>query len=364
VRGCDGRGAGLPFEAVRRVGFVAGVLLVMLVAAAVAIASVGHRRAGRVVPSSPFVAQGSIDADGNPEPTVFSFPDGTQNDMHWSLCPASNPSVCQPIRSTDGTARPGPEPAGTVFKLTATYQGRTYTSSETWRGVVHALAPPTLGGRARFDATVKVRAGTWAGGFGIEQDQLGIEACRTAHGRSCVMLGGEQLSCTPRGGCGSEGGPVGVGQTPDHVRIGNWYTGWYLFGLDARLDNTLSLLVGFEQQAIPPWPLYPTVVRSRPYGPVVGPPAPRVRILPRAQKRGRRVFFATVHCAVRCHASLSVLRAKPIVGKQDGWSAHQTVIGTKRIGVTGVLPTGRLYVTVQVGDGPYITGRTRLSSTR
>lgn len=115
------------------------------------------------------------------------------------------------------------------------------------------------------------------------------------------MLSGEEIQCSPRG-CGSLGGVVGPIKRPNRARIGNWYTGWYLFALDAHLANNTSGLVGYSSPAaIPPSPTNATVIRSEPYGPVTGPPAPRVRLLPDAQVHGNQVAVASVRCAVSCH---------------------------------------------------------------
>jgi len=336
----------------------AGVAAVAIATPAVAAAD--SSAVSPVASSDPFQAQGSLTASGSPEPTVFTFPDGTQGDMHWSMCTRPDTGACVAIPSNDGTANPGPEPAGTVFKLTATYQGQTYSSSLTWHGAIGVAIRPTIHGRARYDATVTSSAARWNGGWGTEFDQLGIEACRTVRGTGCVMLSGDQLQCSPSG-CGSLGGVPFI--RPNRARIGNWYTGWYLFALDAHRGNDFSELVGYSSPAaIPPWPLNATVARSKPYGPVTGPPNPRVRFLPDAQAHGNHVIIASVRCAVSCHVWITASRIGKhfTSGERVAWSANKTITGSAMIGVWGSIPPGPLAVTINVGDGPYLHGHSLL----
>jgi hypothetical protein len=195
-----------------------------------------------------------------------------------------------------------------MFNLTAIYHGRRYTSSLAWGGAIGVAAPPVLSGDARYGAVVTGGAARWTGGWGTEVDQLGIEACRTVRGTGCVMLSGEELDCSPTG-CGSLGGVAGSSERPNRARIGNWYTGWYLFALDAILGNTLSGAVGYSSPAaLAPWPTNPTVIRSEPSRPVTGPPPPRVRFLPDAQAHGNHVVVASARCTVSCHVWITVRR--------------------------------------------------------
>lgn len=342
------------------------LLAVLAPALAVAAAALGETAGGTVSQAAAttlFQAEGSFDALGNPEPTVDSYPDGAAGAIHWSLCAPPGTGACDPIPSTDGTAYPGPQPAGTVFKVAATYKGQTYSSSETWRGRVRAVTLSVLHGSARFGATVTGSAAVWAGGWGTETDQLGIEACRSSGGTGCVMLSGEELQC-PRGGtCGSLGGVVGPVERPNRARVGNWYTGWYLFALDAHLANTLSGAVGYASPAaIPPWPANATVIRSKPFGPVPGPPAPHVRFFPDAQVRGNHVVVASARCAVSCHVwiTVSLTRKHFISGERVAWSANTVIKHSATIGVWGSIPRGRVAVTINVGNGPYLHGRSLL----
>jgi hypothetical protein len=264
---------------------------------------------------------------------------------------------CRPIPSTDGTAHPGPQPAGTVFKLAATYKGKIYRSSLTWNGTVHAVTRPVLDGSARYGAVVTATPAGWAGGWATDADQIGIEACRHPDATGCVMLSGDELECSADG-CGSRGGPDGPAQRPGRARVGNWYTGWYLFALDARLGNTISLLVGYPSpQAVPPWPKNATVARSDPVGPITGPPAPRIRFLSRARVHGRHVVVAAARCAVPCHVSTTVYRTKLVANQTTGWYGRQEVTGTASIDVTGKIPPGRHTVEIDINGAPSLRSR-------
>jgi hypothetical protein len=311
-----------------------------------------------------FQTAGLLDASANPEPAVYAYTGGA-GPIDWSMC-APGASKCKPLPVTNGMADPGAQPAGTVFKLTATSGSKTYSRSFRWRGALRVERAPTLTGTARVGATVHVGAALWAGGWGTEHDDLGIEACRTARGTHCVMLTGAALACSAAG-CGELGGVVREPTAPTYARVGNWYTGWYLFALDAHFGNPTSLIIGYSSPAaIKPWPKNATIARSAPYGPVTGPPAPKVDFLSTGRRQGRHVFVATVHCAVSCSIEVSVTVKHPGADGQSTWTAHEVITGTRTIGVSdtlplgqvsGTLPSGRVTVTVQVGNGPYVTGR-------
>jgi hypothetical protein len=361
ARPSDARRGGKVGMVVRvRTLVITGVATVAM--AAVAVAATHGASASHVPLSTPFRAQGLLTPSGNPEPAVGYYPDGAAGVMHWSMCAPPGTGTCEVIRSNQGLADPGPEPAGTVFKVTATYQGHAYASSIIWHGAVRAATRPILSGRTRYGATVTGAAARWTGGWGTEVDQLGIEACRTVRATGCVMLSGNELQCSPRG-CGVLGGVTGPLDRPNRARIGNWYTGWYLFALDAHTANGLSGLVGYSSPAaISPWPTNATVIRSKPYGPVTGPPPPRVRILPDVQVRGNHVVVASVQCAVSCHAWVMVSRIGKHFGSGErvGWSANKVIEGSAMLGVWGSIPPGHVAVTVNVGDGPYLNGHSLL----
>lgn len=79
--------------------------------------------------SIPFQAHGSRDASGNPEPTVDNYPGGGGASFNGRC--VRHPVQARARRSHRRAAprATGPEPAGTVFTVTAPYQGKTYSSS-------------------------------------------------------------------------------------------------------------------------------------------------------------------------------------------------------------------------------------------
>ena len=334
-----------------------------VVAAFVCAASVtacGTTHAPTPKPAEPPLAQqvqtaGFLDAAGNPEPAVYAYA-GDVGSIKWSMCAPGAAGRCTALATVRGIADPGPRPTGTVFKLTSTEGRQTYTTSLRWHGRLQLVRPPEVSGTPRVGATVRVSAGHWTGGWGTEREDLGIEACRTSHARGCVMLAGAALTCS-HAGCGELGGVVGSKGTSNSARVGLWYAGWYLFALDARFGNPTSLIIGYASAAaIKPWPSNATIARSRPYGPVAGPPRPRVVILPRARVHGIHIVVAIVHCAVSCRAATSVQTRHANRQNRIEWMTDERVNGTKPIGVSGTLPAGRASVTIQIGNGPYVRG--------
>jgi hypothetical protein len=55
------------------------------------------------------------------------------------------------------------------------------------------------------------------------------------------------------------------------------------------------------------------------------------------------------------------MRAHPIDGQRDGGSSDAVIASSALIGVAGPLPKARVDVTISVGDGPSITGHTRVT---
>jgi hypothetical protein len=282
--------------------------------------------------------------------------------MHWSMCTPVAMGVCTPIPSKNGTADPGPQPAGTVFKLTAIYQGRTYARSLAWSGAIAVAALPTLSGRARYGAVVTGGAALWTGGWGTEVDQprhRGLPECPR-----------NQLCDAQRRGASMFARGLRV------ARWGDWpaqaaESGSYR-ELVHRLVPVRARRAPRRQHlrprgvrlpaAIPPWPTNATVIRSAPYGPVTGPAPPRVRFLPDAQVHGNEVTVASVRCAVSCHAWITVsLTGKRVAsGGRVAWSANKVVTGSEMIGVRGPVPPGRVTVSINVGDGAYLHGHSLL----
>jgi hypothetical protein len=154
------------------------------------------------------------------------------------------------------------------------------------------------------------------------------------------------------------GGQLGCPGDPSRATVGGWFTGWYLFAVDARspLDELCAGVAYGFASAIPPWKPGPTVVRSAALGPLAGPPAPQVSILHRASVHKGRVIVASIRCSTRCSVWLNASD-----NTTDSF-AHLQLIGRKKIGVPrDGLHTGRLLVSMHVDDGPGIAGRTRLT---
>jgi hypothetical protein len=186
-------------------------------------------------------------------------------------------------------------------------------------------------------------AGRWIGGWGTEFDQLGVEACRTASGFRCRMLGGGELGCP---------------DASSAPRLGGWFTSWYLFAVDARMpkDDACAGTGYLANADLPLWKLGPIVVRSRPIGRIGGPPRPKVTILKHAVQRGGTLRVATLQCATRCTVDLTVFDAKL------GISRRLATIGRTTVGVPrGPLSRGPLTVIMHVDDSPAIRGRSSLS---
>jgi hypothetical protein len=230
----------------------AGLAVIALIALGVGVASSseGHR-GGRVHPSAESFGvdiQAVFDGAGNPVLVANFSSDGSLATVGWAICPPGG-ARCRSVGTAHGELQPGPEPAGTRFVASAEYRGKTYSARVHWLGAVRVLSAPRLVGKPRLGGVVNPVAGTWAGGWGSESDQLGVEACRTRTGHDCRMLGGGEFGCPDRS---------------SRTRLGGWFTSWYLFALDARLPRD-GLCAGtgyFDNADLPPWKLGPTVVRS------------------------------------------------------------------------------------------------------
>lgn len=222
-----------------------------------------HSADGRARGSSrPATLQYSVDiqavfsAAGNPLLVANFSPNGSLAQAHWTICAPTPPHSCLPARTHHHALSPGPRPAGTVFRATAHYLGRSYSAEVRWLGRVTAHSRPRLRGGLTAGARVNPVAAIWSGGWGGEFDQLGVEACRTKSARRCITVSGGQLGC------------------PDHshAAITTSLTGWYLFALDARspADEDCAGVAWGSESAIPVWPKGRTVARSAAYGPVAG----------------------------------------------------------------------------------------------
>jgi hypothetical protein len=294
----------------------------------------------RAVIKRAVLIQAVFDNAGNPS-LVANFT-GAGPPPRWSICSPAPTSACHAVpKARHAILDPGPEPAGTVFVATDTARGRTYSARVKWQGRVTNLAPPSIVGAPRFGTHVTVAAGAWAGGWGTESDQVGVEACQTPQATGCVVLSGGEYGCP--------------GQPPN-ATVGGWLPGMYLFAFDLRVARDAACAgVGYSYPgAVRPWPVNQVTARSAPAGPVTGPSRPTVMILATAHVRYGRLLVAHVHCSTRCRVWLSAFDGESSSG------ARVAVTGTATVGVPrrGLVP-GRLSVTLHVDDGPQIAGKSR-----
>jgi hypothetical protein len=154
------------------------------------------------------------------------------------------------------------------------------------------------------------------------------------------------------------GGLLGCGRDSARVPVGGWFTGWFLFAVDARSpSDEVCAGVGIALPAdLPVWPVRQTIVRSLPVGRVTGPPPPRVWILRHAIDRGDRVFVARVQCSSRCNVSITV------ENRTYEQTRRVALIGNKPVSVPRArLRPGSLLVSVNVDSGPTVSRRSELS---
>lgn len=306
------------------------------VATGASFASSAHRERA---PGYGVQIQAVFSAAGNPVLVANFVPNGALATAHWSICPPSAQSTCSVAASRHGALTTGPEPAGTRFVARARYAGRTYSTAVTWQGSVQALSAPGLAGSAREGAVVDPRPAQWTGGWGGEFDQLGIEACATPSGSRCWMLGGGELGCP---------------DNSSRVRLRGWFTGWYLFALDARLArNNACGGTGYRSNVgLPLWNVAPTVVRSSALARITGPPRPTVKFLSPAVLNRGTLYVARVRCLTRCTAGLEV------DSTTGGTSRRFAFRGTRRLGVrTANLMPGRVTIVLFVDDSPLLRAR-------
>jgi hypothetical protein len=316
-------------------------LAVIVVGASGANGATGSRasRAAAPIFSLGVQLQSVFDASGNPVVVANFVPDGSLATATWAICPPQTPTECRSVRSQHGVVQPGAEPAGTRFVATAVYESVSYTASAVWHGRVHALSRPSLRGPRRLNGIENRILARWAGGWGSETDQLGVEACRTASGRDCRMLGGGELYC-----------PDATSRT----RLGGWFTGWYLFALDARLpaDDVCAGTGYFANADLPLWKPGATITRSLALGAIAGPPRPQLKIFRHVILRGDTLIVGSIDCLTRCTVSLTIMDAT--VGR----SARLTAIGSKEIGVRrGQLAHGKLQIEIRIDDSQDIEKR-------
>ena len=276
---------------------------------------------------------------GNPLLVANFSPDGSLATPGWSACRPSLP--CRTIRSHSGVLQSGSQPVGTRFIATASFRGHAYRATVTWRGSVHAISRPRLLGNRKLGGVLRPVAGRWRGGWGGESDQTGVEACLTKTAKRCRMLGGGELGCP---------------DNSSRTHLGGWFTGWYVFALDARSarDDICTGTGYFANADLPLWKLGPAVVRSRALGRIAGPPRPTVKILPQATLSGGRLLVASLNCATQCLVTLEV------GDSTVGLPARLTVTGRRMIGVRpGPLAHGPLTVDMHIDDSALIHGTSR-----
>lgn len=311
----------------------------MLVCGALAAAAVAPGHTLRVAATRYSVEiQAVFNRAGDPLLVANFSPDGSLATPHWSICRPDAGGRCT-AAAKNQVLRPGPEPAGTRFLATARYAGRTYSAAVTWNGRVQALTLPSLGGIPREGGVVDPLPGQWNGGWGGEFDQLGVEACATASGTRCRMLGGGELGC-----------PDNSSPTP----LRGWFTGWYLFALDARLPRDGACAgTGYIANAdLPLWRIGPTVTRSAALGQITGPPRPSVKILRRGVVAHGTLYVARLRCPTRCTVLLEVQ------GTLYGALRHFAFRGVRRLGVrAAAVSRGPVTVSLHVDDSPGLQGR-------
>jgi hypothetical protein len=229
---------------------VAAVLLLI----AVALSGASVALAGASAARYSVQIQAVFNLRGNPWLVANFSPNGSLATAHWSICSPPPMRKCVPRRTPHQALEPDPRPAGTVFRATARYLGQTYSAQKRWHGRITADSRPRLLGPARVGMRVNPVGANWTGGWGNEFDQLGVEACRTRKGRSCVTVSGGALGC------------------PDdtHAVIHRAIKGWYLFALDARspAEEVCAGVAYGSESGIPVWSVGRTVARSAPLGPV------------------------------------------------------------------------------------------------
>ena len=202
------------------------------------------------------ITQAIYDDAGRPLIGAQFAPDGGVGAVTWWICRPG--AACVQAPSADGWLKAGPVPAGTTFEARATVQGVAYLArSPVWNGRLSATSRPALTGQPRVGRKIRPVGAHWTGGWDQPGDVslMHVEACRTAKAGHCVTLS-------------AQGGQYpGSGAPPVLARR---YVGWYLFAIDARFSRDAAFAGGGYAAArfVPTAEVGPTVLRSRPYGPV------------------------------------------------------------------------------------------------
>lgn len=202
------------------------------------------------------LSQAVYEKSGQPLLVANFVPDGSLASPSWVRCDEAG--RCIPGPAANAVWEPGPTPSGTTFEARARYLGADYTvRSPRWLGALHSTRRPTLSGLPVVGRIVPPMPGTWTGGWDRAGDfsRLRVEVCRTRTPRSCrtVSAQGEDYP--------------GHGAPPVIKRR---YVGWYAFAIEERFAPGSAFAgVGYRtSEAIPPAKTGPTVVRSRPLGPI------------------------------------------------------------------------------------------------
>ncbi|HYJ21186.1 MAG TPA: hypothetical protein VEW07_04080 [Solirubrobacterales bacterium] len=132
----------------------------------------------------------------------------------WKVC-SSDLTGCTPFATGNFDTR-GAAP-GSVF-----WAGGNL-STPLWKGNLRAIEPPSVRGIIRGNAVVTPVAGTWAGGWGTDYDDLGLSICMTPSGERCLQINHEG----PEKSCGAEGATL----------IDPAFTGRYLRVVDRRYGS-------------------------------------------------------------------------------------------------------------------------------
>jgi hypothetical protein len=199
--------------------------------------------------------QAVYDRRGDPALVANFTPDGALAKPRWSICAPPDTSVCKPVASSSQELTAGTTKAGTVFKATAVYRGKTYSAiSAVWQGQVQPVRRPGLRGTARVGGQVTPTAASWRGGWKAEPNYHQQEGAESG-GRAAAT---DQPQSAPAARTGSS------------VRIARRFRGWYLFAFDQRFAaDTAFATPGYSSPySVPPLTAGPTVARSRAYGPV------------------------------------------------------------------------------------------------
>jgi hypothetical protein len=202
------------------------------------------------------ITQAIYDDAGQPWIGAGFSPDGGIGTATWWTCQPGR--ECAQAPAALGWLKAGPVPPGTVFEARANVQGVAYVvRSPVWNGQLSPTSRPSLKGGTIVGRKVRPVGAHWTGGWGQPGDVslMHVEACRTAKAAHCVTLS-------------AQGGQYPRSGAPPFVA--RRYTGWYLFAIDARYSRDSAFAGGGYTAAggVPPVKVGPTIIRSRPYGPV------------------------------------------------------------------------------------------------